>query len=147
MAEFAPLIVAALALALTPIGGVAYQVTASALSYAGMCVASLFDSDVREDMDSIGWNPFNSNEEAVLNSKYVSFYKGVPVFRTNLGRSGTFLAIFLARGETSTDTVRHEFGHIPQQLLLGPIRFGLYRYSFRSRMGALGSYWTSNRLF
>ena len=49
--------------------------------YVGMCVASVFDEDIRNDMESINWNPFNSNENAVVNSKKISFYKGVSVIR------------------------------------------------------------------
>lgn len=64
-----------------------------------MVVASIFDEDVRNDMNAIGWNPFNTNETATLNSSKVSFYKGVPVFRTAAGgRSGSFGAIFLTHG-------------------------------------------------
>ena len=40
----------------------------SALSYAGMAVASIFDEDIRNDMNAIGWNPFNTDESARLNS-------------------------------------------------------------------------------
>ena len=56
--------------------------TTSVLSYAGMAFASIFDEDIRNDMNGIGWNPFNTDESATLNSSKVSFYKGVPVFRT-----------------------------------------------------------------
>ena len=50
---------------------------------------SIFDEDIRNDMNGIGWNPFNTDESATLNSSKVSFYRGVPVFRTAAGgRSG-----------------------------------------------------------
>ena len=96
-------------------------------SYLGIARAANFNKDIRTDMNNIGWNPFNANEEAVLASKYVSFYKGAPVFRTNFDRSGTFLGIFLTR-ETNKrdypkDILRHEWGHIAQQIMLGPIVF------------------------
>jgi hypothetical protein len=46
------------------------------------------------------WNPFNTSESEVLNSGSVSFYKGVPVFRTAPGsRPGSFLEIFLDSNE------------------------------------------------
>lgn len=80
----------------TPIGGTVLQVATSTLSYAGMAVASIFDEDIRNDMNTIGWNPFNKDESVVVNSSNVSFYKGVSVFRTN-GSSGSFLGILLTK--------------------------------------------------
>ena len=70
-------------------------VVTSTLSYIGIAIASIFDEDIRNDMNTIGWNPFNKNEYATLNSSKVSLYKGVPVFRTAAGgRSESFGAIF-----------------------------------------------------
>jgi hypothetical protein len=43
-----------------------------------MAVAPIFDEDIRNDMNAIGWNPFNTDESATLNSSKVSFYKGGP---------------------------------------------------------------------
>ena len=63
----------------TPVGGTALQVVTSVVSYAGMAIASIWDKDIRTDMNAIGWNPFNSNENAVLGSSKVAFYKGAPV--------------------------------------------------------------------
>ena len=77
-------------------------------------------------MDSIGWNPFNDDASLVLRSSAVSFYKGVPVIRTNLDRSFNFLVIGLGRGETSKESIYHEFGHTFQQMLMGPVSYGLY---------------------
>ncbi len=117
-------LVAALLL-FTPLGGIAIQTTVSILSYAGMAVASIFSEEIRNDMDAINWNPFNTNEEAVINSQYVSFYKGVPVFRTAAGgRSGSFGAIFLTQG-SNTDTLRHERGHNWQLMMMGIANYGL----------------------
>lgn len=104
--------------------GIPLQISASLLSYGGIAVSSLFDSDIKKDMDKIDWNPFNVSEIAVLNSNKVSFYKGVPVFRFNHNRSGSFLAIFLTNETNSRknpkDVIRHEWGHNVQQLILGP---------------------------
>ena len=60
-----------------------------------MCVASFWDDDIRSDMNAIGWNPFNSNANDVINSNKVSFYKGVPVYIKNSGRPWFFYAISL----------------------------------------------------
>ena len=103
----------------TPIGGIAAQTVVSTLSYIGMAVASIWDKEIRADMNAIGWNPFNSDEIATLNSSKVSFYKGVPVFRTaSGGRSGSFGAIFLKKG-SKIDTLRHERGHNWQLMMMG----------------------------
>ena len=75
-------------------------------------------------MNAIGWNPFNKNEYATLNSSKVSLYKGVPVFRTAAGgRSGSFGAIFLAKG-SGIDSIHHERGHNWQLMMMGIGTFG-----------------------
>ena len=86
-----------------------------------------------DDMCSIGWNPFNSDENAVLKSQCVSFYKGVPAFRFKEGRSGSFGAIFLAEGQydtsggwvsTTADDLKHERGHNFQLMMMGIATYG-----------------------
>ena len=108
----------------TPVGGTVFQVVTSTLSYIGIAIASIFDEDIRNDMNAIGWNPFNKNEYATLNSSKVSFYKGVPVFRTAAGgRSGSFGAIFLAKG-SGIDSIHHERGHNCQLMMMGIANYG-----------------------
>lgn len=34
--------------------------------YGGFVLSSVFDSQINSEMQSIGWNPFNNNESAVL---------------------------------------------------------------------------------
>lgn len=82
------------------------------------------DGEIWDDMCSISWNPFNGDESKVLNSNSVSFYKGVPVFRTDSGRSGSFGAIFLTQG-SNADDLRHERGHNWQLMMMGPGNYGL----------------------
>jgi len=113
----------------SPILGLLFQFAVSVICYIGIAMVAIFDEEVREDMNDIGWNPFNSDEYLVLDSEKVSFYKGVPTFRIAGDRSGTFGAIFLTY-ETNNrqhpqDVVRHEFGHVIQQIYLGPIKYGL----------------------
>ncbi|WP_438848863.1 RHS repeat domain-containing protein [Anaerocaecibacter muris] len=110
---------------LLPGGGFVTQFLFSLSMYGGFMAASTWDDTVNADMEAIGWNPFNSNENAVLNSSKVSFYKGAPVFRTDFSRSGTFMGIFLRRNVSDVDEVRHEWGHIIQQGLTGAAKFGL----------------------
>ena len=69
------------ALLCTPIGGLAFQAVVSAISYVGMAVASLFDETIRQDMENIGWNPFNTDVSISAKAGKVSFYRGVPVFK------------------------------------------------------------------
>ena len=102
----------------TPVGSAVTQAAVSTVSYVGMAVASIWDEDIRADMNAIGWNPFNTNENAVLGSSKVSFYKGMPVFRTNGDRSGTFYAIALKRSADAVE-LRHERGHGSQAMMMG----------------------------
>ncbi len=104
--------------------GLIVQFLVSAASYVGLAVASLFDSDIKADMESINWNPFNTDEQTVLNSSKVSFYKGAPVFRTNMSRSGSFYAIFLDNTSNEND-LRHERGHGWQAMGEGPLIYGI----------------------
>lgn len=94
----------------------------SLFTYGVGLAGSVFNNQIEKDMIAIGWNPFNSNANAVVGSGIMSFYKGVPIFRTNNSRSGTFGIMLLASNE-SENVVKHEFGHVPQLLLLGPVSF------------------------
>ena len=107
--------------------GFVFQVAVSTISYVGMAIGAIFSKDIRNDMNRIHWNPFNSNEELVLESKYVSFYKGAPIFRLQKSRDqarpGSFFGILLPKG-SSIDDVRHEWGHILQLIIMGFIFYG-----------------------
>ena len=84
-----------------------------------MAVASNFDEDIRSDMDAIGWNPFNANEDIVLASRKVSFYKGVPVFQVSgMGGSMSF-GIILFDKEQGVEVLKHERGHNTQLMCMG----------------------------
>jgi hypothetical protein len=109
-----------------PGGGFLTQLGFSTMMYGGFVVGSVFDEQIRTDMQNIGWNPFNSNEDLVINSKKVSFYKGMPTVWTNHsnGRSGSFLGIWLT-GTNTADDIRHEWGHGIQQGIMGALRYGL----------------------
>ena len=118
-----PWLVGLAVLLFTPIGGTLTQAAVSIVSYVGIAVASLFNEDIRNDMNAIGWNPFNTDEKKVLNSSKVSFYKGIAVYRTDLDRSGTFYAMFLKRN-SSVDEIRHERGHGYQSMMMGILTYG-----------------------
>ncbi len=140
-----PWLILAATLLFTPIGGTIGQVAASLVSYVGMSFWALGDlifndgDGAWKDMCDIKWNPFNSNETATLNSNYISFYKGVPIFRiASHKRSFSAGAIFLAKGRNE-DTLRHERGHNVQLMTMGIANYGLmigmpswYNWSSRS---------------
>lgn len=112
----------------SPIIGVILQSIFSVISYSGVALFSIWDEDIKNDMESIEWNLFNNDESKVIESKKVSAYRGIPVFRIGGNRAGSFLGIFLTEYERKAtsyyiDTVRHEYGHNIQQLLLGPINY------------------------
>ncbi|MCL2145465.1 MAG: RHS repeat-associated core domain-containing protein, partial [Endomicrobia bacterium] len=116
--------------ALPVVGGFLTQTFISAIMYGGFVLASSWDKQIRADMNAIGWNPFNTNEDAVLESGKVSFYKGMPVVRTNLKRSGSFGAILLRRRDSDGNKIevnelRHEWGHGAQHLIMGSILYGV----------------------
>ena len=119
-----PLLILAAALLFTPIGSALAQVAVSTVCYAGVAVASLFDEDIRKDMELIAWNPFNANADNVTKSKKVSFYKGMPVFRANI-QSGSFFVILLNRKDNSVDDVKHERGHGWQLMMMGIVNYGI----------------------
>ena len=87
-------------------GGIISQFAVSVGSYLGLCVGSVFSKQIRQDMSDINYNPFNTSEQKVINSTSVSFYKGVPIYRTDgLNRSGSFCAILLAYGDGADDVL------------------------------------------
>jgi hypothetical protein len=103
--------------------------------YAAAAVMSIWDEEVRQDMNDIGWNPFNSDESLVARSNKVSFYKGQFVirgdFKISNNRSFSFGIMFLDRSIDDTaygrDTVKHEWGHFVQLGIVGIPKFlGFY---------------------
>lgn len=106
-----------------PVGGFCVQAVVSMGSYIGICIGSIFSEPLREDMSAIGYNPFNGSEQNAVNAKVVSFYKGIPIYRTGEGfRSGSFCAILLS-SDSNAEDLKHESGHNVQQIILGPITF------------------------
>ena len=131
-------VVPLLSVVMGPITGCLFQIGASICTYGGMLTAAACDSDYYNDMEAIGWNPFNSNEQKVLDSKNVSFYKGIPVIRTNADRSCNIGTIFLKREEkiynqngdvvgkkklSDINEIKHEWGHHFQMAILGPVNY------------------------
>ena len=126
-----------------PGGGILSQVGVSATMYGVYMVGSAFDSTIKEDMDRIHWNPFNSDETLVMRSEKVSFYKGTPVFRINESRSGSFFAIGLRKGASVND-LKHEWGHGPAYWIVGPLKGGL-SYVLPSAGEWGGNYWQGSQ--
>ncbi len=122
----------------------------SGISYASFLVGAIFNSDIREDMERINYNPFNSDEDKVVESKYVSFYKGVPVLRiANLGGSFSFGIIGLDTQELGYDAslqevLKHERGHNTQLMDLGLFKFTAFiaiPSIFQEHFGGSNSPW------
>ncbi len=113
------LLVGAAILLFTPIGGAVVQTVVSVASYGGAAVASIWDEDIRNEMNAIHWNPFNGDESAVMGSNKVSFYKGVPVFSVNnKGGSMSLGAIWFDKSQ-GAEVLKHERGHNTQLMSMG----------------------------
>lgn len=100
-------------------------------------------SDINADMERINWNPFNNNAEAAAQASVFSFYKGVPVVIIDRedDRSGSFGIIFLDKDDRDADTIRHEYGHVPQLMMLGIARFAFCIGIPSSQQWGVGSSW------
>lgn len=87
-------------------------------------MASSWDSLIQSDMEAINWNPFNSNPDMSKVNK-VSFYKGEAVILQDFAPSSfSYGIMFLHKNhKTSQNTVKHEWGHLGQMLILGPGAF------------------------
>ena len=124
-----PWLALAVLLLFTPVGGFAVQATISTVAFAGIAIASLFDKDIKNDMDNIGWNIFNSDADKASNSNKVSFYRGVPVFMVD-GVNGSFsfgvIGLHTTYHRGDVDVLKHERGHSTQLMFMGPIKYGLF---------------------
>jgi RHS repeat-associated protein len=112
-----------------PVASTVPQIFLTTAIYGGAVVTSVFHEPTRSDLGLIGWNPFNFNEEAVLQSQGISFYRGSTVFRHNFdGGMGLMGMVFLPRSLENNDEgvwfLRHEFGHVVQGWLMGMALFG-----------------------
>jgi RHS repeat-associated protein len=80
----------------------------------------------------------NTNEQVVLESEFISFYHGVPVFRANFGIGGglSFGIIVLdddyKYNNTGINTLKHEYGH---RLHMEDI--GVVNYTFTTAIPSL----------
>ena len=114
------------AAAIMPGGGFLTNIGLSMTMYGGFVLSSVFDSQINSEMQSIGWNPFNNNESAVLAANKVSFYKGQAVIKGNFPGCMSFGVMFADRGAWVTaDTIQHEYGHFLQMGILGDLKFAL----------------------
>ena len=120
-----PWLILAAVLLFTPIGGFVTQAAVSAISYVAMSAWALGDLIFNDgkgawaDMCSIKWNPFNTNENKVVESNNISFYKGVPVFQiSGMGGSMSLGAIFFDKSQ-EVEVLKHERGHNTQLMSMG----------------------------
>ena len=96
----------------------------NAMTHNGGSIRPISDKERRErELRKQAKKLFNTSEEAVLYAERFAFYKGVPVFRTNGNRCGSFGAIFITKGtnliDNPEDMIRHEYGHTVQMCQLG----------------------------
>ena len=111
---------------LTPIGGLLFQLLITINIYLLYSFISLLNNDIKKDLKRIGYNPFDLSVSSIDDFNTITFYKGIPIFKTNRKRSGSFCFIILYRNISNTDfkhVLLHEYGHIFQQLLLGPLKY------------------------
>ena len=82
---------------------------------------------VKQDIKSFDIK--NTSERKVLDSNYVSAYKGKLTFKTKDNRSGSFGALFISEATNNIanaeDVVRHEYGHSKQMEELGVVNYTL----------------------
>ena len=84
-----------------------------------------FDKDIYNDLSLINFDIGNSDIDKVLKARKVSFYKYIPIIKTDTSRAGTFLCIMLSHNE-DINTVLHEYGHTRQEIMMGPILYLLF---------------------
>ena len=83
---------------------------------------------------------FNTDEQAVLDAKYLAFYKGTPVIKIPLMKNNAFSIGIIFMGNTVSDeaTVRHEYGHTLHLLIVG-----LPSYTFNALIPSLVDFWSN----
>jgi len=69
----------------------------------------------------------NTDEQVVIDAKFIAFYKGVPVVKIPTGKSSfSFGVIFMGDDVEQHDTVRHEYGHSVHFSQIGPHKYFKY---------------------
>ena len=91
------------------------------IAYIAALIMSIWDADVRADMNAIGWNPFNTNADLAARATKISFYKGSAVISQNLiGTCAAFGTIWKnSNRPTKGIDIQHEYGHNIQEMILG----------------------------
>ena len=56
------------------VSGIMFCAATSAGGYVAASVMSIWDEEVREDMDDIGWNLFNSDDPVKIIEAYIKFF-------------------------------------------------------------------------
>ena len=100
----------------------------SFVAYTFCAVASLWDTSIRDSMNKINWNIFNTDENAVLESEHISFYKGSFVVKFNSENISSFAflgMIHLNDDQQTSQHLNHEQGHNVQEFILGTPLYSL----------------------
>ena len=106
--------------------GLGFQLAVSVICYLGAAIASIWDEDVRADMNNINWNPFNTDTGSASNCNAMSFYKGVPVFMMG-GEAGSvsfgFIGLDKVNHKGKAEVLKHERGHNTQLMTMGLLKY------------------------
>jgi len=82
---------------------------------------------------------FNTDEQVVLNAKYLAFYKCAPVIKIKaLGGSGASFGLIFLGPNVDAQIVRHEYGHFVHLLIIG-----VDNYISHVAIPSLHDYWTN----
>ena len=100
----------------------------AAASTIAVATGSATIEDIKEDISNYSF--FNSDEQKVIDSNVFSSYNGTLVIKHDMEIGGQNInsfsianTIMLEKGTTSSDTVRHEWGHTVQETLMGPLNY------------------------
>ena len=109
---------------LLPGYGTILTVGISTTMFGAFTMASTWDPLIKQDMEAINFNPFNTNSD-MSNVNKVSFYKGVPVVVQDFASSSFSAgAIFLKSNQKNWQYIaEHEWGHWAQLLMVGPLPY------------------------
>ncbi len=81
---------------------------------------------------------FNTDEQIVIDAKYIAFYRGVPIIKIPIGKDAfSFGIIFMGDEVKSEDDIQHEYGH--------SVHFsqtGIVGYLSKSAIPSLIGFWS-----
>lgn len=108
-------------------GGTVTHLGTAMAAYGVITIASEWDPQIQQDMDDIGWNPFNLNANLAVQSEKVSFYRGMPVIRHSSTQLTSWqiggIIFFNKNTYDPINSLKHESGHGIQEAILGTPKY------------------------